>query len=256
MSPLVSIVTPLHQGAAWLGACIASVQAQELADYEHLIVDDRSTDAGPEIAAAAARVDARIRPLPGAARAGAAAARNAAIAAARGRFIAFLDCDDMWRADKLAAQIGAMRARGAAFCWTGYDIVDARGRSIRTQSVPARGDLGALLDRRLVIGCLTAAYDRDRLGRMYMPEATAIEDFCLWADILAICAARALPAIGLPRPLARYRVHGQGASANKLRAARAYWSACRGHLGLSRARAARHFTQYALRSLAVRAMRG
>ncbi len=252
MTPLVSIVTPLHDGAAWLPDCIASVQAQSLGGYEHLIVDNLSADAGPDIARAAARDDARIRPLCFATRASAAGARNAGITAARGRFIAFLDCDDMWYPGKLAAQIGAMQASGAAFSWTGYDVVDAQGRRIRRQTVPERGDLDDLLERRLMIGCLTAVYDRARLGVMCMSEATAIEDFCLWADILTRCTAGELPVIGLPRPLARYRVHDRGASANKLRAARAYWSACRGHLGLSRARAARHFAHYMVRSLAVR----
>ncbi|MEY8830990.1 glycosyltransferase family 2 protein [Sedimentitalea sp. XS_ASV28] len=252
MTPAVSIVTPLFNGAAFLADHIASVQAQQMTNYEHLIVDNMSDDAGPEIARRAAGRDPRIRflaqenlPCP-------AATRNAAIAVARGRYIAFLDCDDLWHPRKLSVQIGAMQRSRAAFSWTAYDIVDAAGHLLRRQRVPARAGFAELLDRRLVIGCLTAVYDRAQLGRLPMPVGVVPEDFCLWADILRTCAARRLPVIGLPETLASYRVHADGASADKRRAAGAYWSACRGHLGLSRPRSAWHFSQYALRSLAVR----
>lgn len=252
MTPAVSIVTPLFDGAAFLGDQIASVQAQQMGNYEHLIVDNMSGDDGPEIARRAARDDPRIRilaqenlPCP-------AATRNVAIAVARGRYIAFLDCDDMWHPRKLATQVAAMQRSGAAFSWTGYEVIDAAGRPLRRQRVPARAGFAELLDRRLVIGCLTAVYDRAQLGRLPMPVGVMPEDFCLWADILRTCAARHLPVIGLPEALASYRVHAGGASADKRRAAGAYWSACRGHLGLSRPRSAWHFSQYALRSLAVR----
>ena len=252
MNPLVSIVTPLHNGAAYLPDAIASVQAQDLGHYEHLIVDNLSRDTGPEIAKAAAQEDARIRVLSFDEKANAAGARNVGIMAARGRFIAFLDCDDMWAPGKLSVQIGAMQGSGAAFSWTGYDVVDVQGARIRTQTVPERGCLADLLDRRLMIGCLTAIYDREQVGQMHMSDKVGIEDFCLWADIFAQCAARNLPAIGLPVSLAHYRAHKGNASANKLRAAMAYWSACRDHLGLSRLTASRHFIHYAIRSLTAR----
>lgn len=252
MIPTVSIVTPLFDGAAWLADHIASVQAQQMGDYEHLIVDNGSRDDGPAMARQAARSDARIRLLEQHDMPGPAATRNIGIAAARGRYIAFLDCDDMWHPGKLSAQIAAMQKTGAAFSWTGYDIIDAAGRPRRHQPVPAQAGFDDLLDRRLVIGCLTAVYDRDQLGLLPMPTDATPEDFCLWADILNTCAVRDIPVIGLPGALASYRVHAGGASADKQRAARAYWTACRGHLGLSRRRTAWHFAHYALRSLAVR----
>ncbi len=255
MTPAVSIVTPLFDGAAFLADHIASVQAQQMGDYEHLIVDNLSTDDGAAIAARAAARDPRIRLLQQRDLRSPAATRNVGIAAARGRFIAFLDCDDMWHPHKLARQITAMQRTGAAFSWTGYDIVDAAGRPLRRQRVPAEAGVRDLLNRRLVIGCLTAVYDRAQLGRLPMPTDAVPEDFCLWADILKICAARDLPVIGLPGALATYRVHAGGASADKRRAARAYWAACRGHLGLSRRHAAWYFSQYVLRSLMVRLRR-
>ncbi len=254
-APLVSVITPMRDGGAFIAAAIASVQAQQMAAWEHLVVDDGSVDDGPERVRVAAAEDARIRLLqPGGPR-GPAAARNSAIEAARGRYIAFLDCDDLWAPAKLASQIGAMQAEGAAFSWTGYDIADTQGRVIRTQRVPVGGGVGALLDRKLVIGCLTAVYDREMLGRMYMSRDDPPEDFCLWLDVLARCAAEGRPVLGIDRSLAIYRRHAAGRSARKGRAAAAYWRACRHHADLSFPRAARHFLNYAGRSLWVRLRR-
>jgi hypothetical protein len=110
----VSVITPVRDAAAYLGAAIASVQAQSVADWELLIVDDGSRDGSAEVAAAAARADRRIRLIPGPPGRGAAAARNAGLAAARGAFIALLDADDLFEPDKLAVELAAMSAYPSA----------------------------------------------------------------------------------------------------------------------------------------------
>ena len=124
-APLVSIITPCRNAEAFVGAAIDSVRAQTLTDWEMLIVDDASTDASAAVIKDYAARDNRIRLLPrhGVASpgshpstaaptnlqpTGAAAARNHAIAQARGRYIAFLDADDVWFADKLAKQTAFM----------------------------------------------------------------------------------------------------------------------------------------------------
>ena len=252
MRPAVSIVTPLYNGANFIGQTIRSVQAQSLSDHEHIIIDNMSTDGGADIARQAAQKDSRISVLQHSQSQGASGARNAGITAAQGRYIAFLDCDDLWKPEKTRLQVAAMAQVGAAFSWTAYDIVDETGRDIRTQMVPIAGTMRDLLNRKLVIGCLTAMYDSALLGKRLMTSPVAPEDFCLWADILTTCEARALPTVGLSQALAVYRVHVAGVSANKQRAALAYWRACRSHLGLSRLRSAGHFAQYVGRSLVAR----
>jgi GT2 family glycosyltransferase len=104
----VSVITPVRDGAAFLGEAIASVQAQTVGDWEMLIVDDGSHDGSAELAAEAARADPRIRLMAAAARRGAAAARNLGLAAARGDVVALLDADDVYEPDKLAVDLAAM----------------------------------------------------------------------------------------------------------------------------------------------------
>ena len=103
--PLVSIVTPVYNAARWLPETLASVRAQTLTDWEQILVDDSSTDNSFAIAETAAREDARLRLVCTAHNIGPSAARNLAIEVARGRFIAFLDADDLWLPEKLARSI-------------------------------------------------------------------------------------------------------------------------------------------------------
>lgn len=110
----VSVITPARNAGPFLRQAIASVQAQTIAEWELLIVDDGSTDDSRAIAAAAARADRRVRPLSTRSRVGAAAARNLGLANARGEFVAFLDADDLFEPDKLGMELAAMSAHPSA----------------------------------------------------------------------------------------------------------------------------------------------
>ena len=139
---------------------VASVQAQTLADWEMLLVDDGSTDGSRALAARLAAEEPRIRLLGWATTAGAAAARNAGIRAARGRFIAFLDADDRWQPEKLARQIALHGARGARLQSsppTGGST--PAGRPLGARRRRRRGSTTRELLNGNVIGCLTAVYD-------------------------------------------------------------------------------------------------
>ena len=103
--PLVSIITPVYNAAPWLRETLASVRAQTLTDWEQILVDDGSSDNSVAIAEAAAKQDARFRLIRTPQNMGPSSARNLAIEAARGRFIAFLDADDYWEPHKLSRQL-------------------------------------------------------------------------------------------------------------------------------------------------------
>lgn len=114
--PVVSIITPFLNAEAYIGEAIASVRSQTFEDWELLLVDDGSTDDSLAIAAAAAALDDRVMLVdrPEDTKRGAAAARNAGLAIARGNFIAFLDADDLFNDDKLDEEIALMVANPSA----------------------------------------------------------------------------------------------------------------------------------------------
>jgi glycosyltransferase involved in cell wall biosynthesis len=247
MTPAVSVITPAFDAATTLEATIASVLAQTRTDWEMLIADDGSTDATAAIAAAWAARDPRIRLLPGPGRAGPAAARNRAIRAARGRFIAFLDADDRWRPEKLARQIAFMQAEATPFSFTAYRRENASGHDLGTVHAPAAVDHATLL-RGNVIGCLTAIYDTAHFGKVEMPPLPLRQDYALWLTLLR----RGGVARGLDEVLADYRVRADSLSGSKLRAARGTWRVLRRE-GLPLPRALWCFGHYAFGGLRRRA---
>ncbi|WP_111431593.1 glycosyltransferase family 2 protein [Rhodobacteraceae bacterium DSL-40] len=226
--PRVSVVTPVWNAEATLAATVASVRAQTMSDWEMLLVDDGSSDRSAALTRTLAAEEPRLRLLGWPENRGAAAARNAAIAAARGRYVAFLDADDLWHPEKLAAQLEHMARTGAVFAFCSYRRVDAVGRVLGEVRVPASVDRVRLLHGN-VIGCLTAIYDVAHFGRVEMPNLRRRQDYGLWLRLLA----RGGEAHGLDRVLADYRVGAGSLSANKVTALAATWELYRREAGLS-----------------------
>ena len=224
---MVSILMPARNAAPWLGAAIASVQAQIFQDWELILVNDASTDDTAACARAAALSDRRLHLIDSTQPLGAAGARNLALDAARGRFIAFLDADDTWHPDKLHQQIPFMQGQGAALSYTGFwRQTGSRRHRVR---VPPTVNRGTLL-RGNVIGCLTAIYDTAQLGKVAMPALPMRHDYALWLDLLA----RAGPAHGLDVPLATHIRRAGSLSSGRLGAMAATWRVYRDHGGLRR----------------------
>lgn len=224
---------PCLNAAAFLPRAVASVTGQTRPDWELIIADDGSSDATPALARKMAEADPRIRLLaaPGRGPRGAAAARNRAIAVARGRYLAFLDADDEWLPEKLDRQLGWMQAEGLALTYTGFwRIQGARRHEVK---VPARVDRQRLLYGN-VIGVLTAICDREQFGPLAMPLLPLRQDYAFWLDLLKHTEA----AHGLQAPLAVYHVTPGSLSANRWRASAGTWRMYREHAGLSRLRAA------------------
>jgi glycosyltransferase involved in cell wall biosynthesis len=243
--PSVSILMPAHNVAPWVGAAIASVQAQRFREWELILVNDASTDGTATCARVAALGDPRLRLIDNPRRLGAAQARNRALDAARGRYIAFLDADDTWHPDKLHQQIPFMQAQGAALSYTGFwRQTGSRRHHVR---VPRTVTRDALL-RGNVIGCLTAVYDTARLGKVPMPDLPMRHDFALWLDLLA----RSGLAHGLDLPLATHIRRAGSLSSDRLRAMAATWRVYRDHAGLRRSAALLCLTSH----LAKRLQRG
>ncbi len=251
MTPLVSVVTPVHNGAAFIRETIASVQAQTWGDWELLVVDDASEDDSAEVVEALAAEDERIRLFRLERNGGAAVARNTAIAAARGRYIAFLDGDDLWLPHKLDRQLAFMREKEAAFSYGAYERVDEKGRHLSPVGVPDRLRYGELL-KTCYVGCLTAMYDTNVFGKRYMPLIRRRQDYALWLDLLRDGET----AMGLNEVLGIYRVRSGSISANKASTSLYTWRMYREVEALSLARSAWCFTHQTGRAVVRHRMPG
>jgi teichuronic acid biosynthesis glycosyltransferase TuaG len=244
MNTKISVITPLYQGEAHIAQCMQSVIDQSRSDIEHIVIDNNSTDAGPEIVQEYARNHPHIHllhnPVPGSG-----PTRNVGIKAAQGRYIAFLDSDDWWDPRKCDVQIEAMEQDRLAFSWTSYTLVDATGTTIRKQRSPKVMTASRHLMKRGTIGCLTAVYDSHMLGKCYMNDMGLRQDFCLWYDIFSKCELWGMETGGVPDTLAYYRVHDSGISADKKKASRMQWQAYREHVGLGIPQASLCFASYA-----------
>jgi glycosyltransferase involved in cell wall biosynthesis len=228
MSDLVSVIVPAHNAAPFLEETVRSALAQTYPQLEILVVDDASRD---ETAAIAARIEAsdpRVRVLRFLKNVGAARARNVGIEAATGRYIAFLDADDVWLPEKTERQVALLEASGAALCYTGYRTMDEHGTRKQTVIHVPRTVTYAELLRTNVIPCSSAIYDTRRIGKVYMPHISKRQDYALWLHILRSARARPLPAaVGIDEPLFTYRVRAGSVSSNKVSAARYQWAVYR-----------------------------
>ncbi len=238
----VSIITPSYNSAFFIAQTIESVQRQTFDDWEMQIVDDGSSDDTVALVRHYAAHDRRIKVHCLDVHRGPALCRNAAIEQARGRYIAFLDSDDMWAPTKLAEQLAFMNKQAAALSYTSYEKMSADGlRAGRVVEVPPSTSYARLLSVN-VIGCLTAVYDTRAVGKVYMPDIAKRQDYGLWLRILK----RGHLAYGLNEPLAFYRLRTDSLSSNKVSSARYTWRLYREVERLSLPRSLYHFSRYAL----------
>jgi len=239
-APVVSIITPAHNSERFLPETIRSVLAQTFANWEMIIVDDASTDSTPQIARRFVQEDRRVRVVRLESPAGAGGARNAGMDAARGRFLAFLDSDDLWLPQKLAMQVEVMLATGVPFTYAGYRMIDENGAIVgRPIRAPQSMSYRRLL-KNTAIGCLTVMLDREVCGETRMPALRRHEDLVMWYALLK----RGVVARGIAQDLARYRIVRGSRSRNKLATAAHMWKVYRDVEKLSLADALWCFAHY------------
>lgn len=211
MGHLVSVVMPCYNSAAFIAASIEGVLNQTYKDIELLIADDGSEDNTIDIVKEYARNDARIRLFAIGGNLGAGVARNKCIEEARGRYIAFCDSDDTWEPTKIETQVAFMQKNGYAFAFASYYVMNKEGKRVGMVKAPESVNLTDT-KRDDKIGFLTAIYDTEVIGKLYMPLIRKRQD---WAYVLMLLQ-RCHRAYSLPQPLATYR-RGRGSiSHNKL----------------------------------------
>ncbi len=204
---LVSIIVPAFNAAATVAATLRSVCGQTHENLEIIVVDDGSTDETAEIVAAIAANDPRVRLVRQTNR-GLVSARNAGIEAARGKFIAPVDADDLWHPEKIEAQLAAMRSAdaGMAYCW--YWSIDVEGRLVAGAytAVEPEGDVYSELLLNSFIGASTPLFDAATLIRVggYQEVGGGCEDL----ECHLAVAARS-PVLLVPRFLVGYQLHAR-----------------------------------------------
>lgn len=207
---LVSIITPSYNSANFIVDTIEAILRQTYPYWELLITDDCSTDNSVEIIEKYTRKDPRIKLLRLEKNSGAGVCRNKSIEAAKGRYIAFCDSDDVWMPQKLEKQLAFMEKKGCALTYSSYILMD-EDRNEKGIMVCMRKIDFASMKRDDGIGCLTAMYDTEKVGKMYMSSIRKRQDWGLWLEILAKCKV----AYGIKEPLAYYRIRSGSISNNK-----------------------------------------
>lgn len=264
----VSVVMPAYNAEAFIADAIESVCGQTYPNWHLIVVDDCSTDETVRVAHERAERDPRIKIVRSPVNGGTSAARNLGLSHAVGRYVAFLDADDIWAAEKLDKQIAFMAQRKAGFSFTAYQKFNSAGLGGVITASPSVSWRDMLKGNR--IGCSTVMLDAqafaqirfptgpgrrdhhpvwrsllDAERRMDLVEQGGREDYALWLSLLRNGGL----AHGLDQPLVRYRVHEASKSARKLRAVAAQWVVYRDVEKIPRMRAAWYLGHYAVRGV-------
>ena len=248
MSEMISISVPVYNAEKYILETMDSVLAQTYSDWELLLVDDLSSDRSAEIIAryAEKEKDFRIRLIRQTSNQGAACARNRGLMEARGRYIAYLDADDIWMPEKLEHELAFLREKGAAFVFTGYEFADENGAGLgKVVRVPETLSYRQALSNTTIF-TTTVMFDTEKIPReqLVMPQIKS-EDTALWWRVLR-CGHTAY---GLDENLALYRRAGRTLSSNKLEALRRIWNLYRKVEGMGIMSSAWHFCFWAVRAV-------
>lgn len=213
MTPLVTVIMPVYNAERYMEQSIESIIAQTYQKWELLIVDDGSTDSSVQIMQEYCSRDRRIQMILSTGNEGVASARNKGIQAAKGEYIAFLDSDDLWKAEKLEIQIHYMQEHNCGFVYSAYDVIDEKNVYQKTIT-PYWGKVSykKLLNTN-IIACCTAVIKSEYIKDNLMPQLKH-EDYATWLNILK---NHQLTAECVPGILASYRLVKGSVSSNKIK---------------------------------------
>ena len=210
MAGLVSIIMPSYNTGRFIAETVRSVMAQTYTDWELIIVDDCSTDNTMDVLSTLCHPErneveskdlaSKIRIFQNEKNSGAAVSRNRALREARGKYIAFLDSDDLWAPNKLERQVAFMERNGYAFTYTKYFEIDENGNSLGAVVGGPRhiGKIG--MYNYCWPGCLTVMYDREVVGDIQIADIKKNNDYAMWLKVI-----RKADCHLLPESLAKYR---------------------------------------------------
>ena len=209
-----------YNSEKWIKETINCVINQTCKDWELLITDDCSTDNSVSVIREEMKKDDRIKLFTLETNQGAGKARNNSLEHASGRYISYLDSDDLWVETKLEHQLEYMKNKGIVMCYTDYDIVNENGELRKTVSVPAKVTYDSYLKRPIT--CThSIMFDLDKVDRalLKMPDIRRGQDGATWLQVLKT----GITGYALNESLAKYRRHDGSLSSNKFKAIKRIW---------------------------------
>lgn len=218
---LVSIVIPVYNAEKYIQDTIKTVEEQTYKNWELLLVNDCSTDNSKEEIKKYEKEDNRIRLIDLKENSGAAIARNTGMKEAKGKYIAFLDADDLWDKQKLEKQIKFMKKNNYEFTFTGYEFADENGiGNGKIVYVPKNINYKQAL-KNTTISTITVIFNVDKLGKdlISMPNVRRGQDTATWWKVLKT----GIIAYGLQESLSMYRRSNNTLSSNKIKALKRTW---------------------------------
>lgn len=219
---LVSIITPVYNCEQLLPETIECVINQSYKNWEMLLVDDCSTDNSANIVKEYAKKDSRIKYIKLDENSGAAIARNTALSKSKGRFISYLDSDDLWKKDKMEKQVNFMLENNYAFTCTDYEKIDEQGNSLnKIVKIPKKVNYNLFL-RNTIIQTVGVMVDTKITGKnvLIMPNIRRRQDAATWCQLLKV----GFDCYELPENLSYYRVVTNSLSSNKFKAVKGTWT--------------------------------
>lgn len=223
---LVSVIMPAYNSADYIEDSILSVLNQTYIEFELIIVDNNSIDSTYKISQGYSRIDSRVHVYQ-CLKSGAAHARNFGLSKARGRYIAFLDSDDIWEKNKLHLQISFMKRQGSSISCTSYQPFSTSERSFKPRCVSDKISYKDLL-KTCDVGCSTVIFDSNFYENSLFPLVPK-EDYALWLNLTRNGQAISC----LDAVLTFYRVYDGSISGNKILEAIRQWNIYRKHESLS-----------------------
>ena len=184
--PLVSIVTPCYNASKYIGKTIESVLNQTYTNFEMIIVDDISTDDSYMIIKKYVDKDARIKYIKLEEKGGASISRNQALKEAKGKYVAFLDSDDLWYKEKLEKQVKFMEKNHIDFSYTDYEYIDENDNELNIKRVCPKKVTYCDMLLGDSVGCLTVMYNAEKTGIIQIPRIDKRNDYAIWCQVLKV----------------------------------------------------------------------
>lgn len=243
----VSIVTAVFNAENFIGDTYRSIEAQTFTDWEWVVTNDCSTDSTEKILLDIAGKDKRVKIFKNLTNQGAGYSRNRSISESQGKFIAFIDSDDLWEKDKLSRQIDFMEANNVLISFTPYRVISEDrvflGKVVDLYS-PKKITYQDLLAKKATFGCSTVIIDQTKIS-FSMPLLRTGQDYVTWLSILK----RGNIALKFEETLTSYRIVANSISRNKFKKAIRQWQIYRSIEKLNFHTSVYYFINYGFRAI-------